>query len=170
MTTQSATIGTILVRELTSLKAEVEAYPTDADLWRVVPGITNSGGTLALHLAGNLQHFVGAVLGGSSYVRNRESEFATRDLSRAEVAGRIDDTIAAVLQTFRNLGPSDMASEFPEPVAKLRFNTGDWLTHLVAHLGYHLGQVDFHRRIVTASTATVGTVPIGKLVSARSVE
>lgn len=170
MTTQAASIGALLLRELTSLRQEIEAYPTDADLWKVVPGIANSGGTLALHLSGNIQHFVGATLGGSSYVRHRDTEFSTRDLSRAEVAGKVDEAMAAVQLTFRDLAPSDLAAEFPETVAKLRFNTGDWLIHLVSHLAYHLGQVDYHRRIVTGSSATVGTVPVGKLVSARPAE
>jgi hypothetical protein len=170
MTTQSATIGGIMVRELTSLRQEVEAYPTDADLWKVVPGIANPGGTLALHLAGNLQHFVGAILGTSAYVRDRDAEFATRGLSRAEVVRRVDDAINAVQLTFRTLGPADLSAEYPEPVAKVRLNTGDFLTHLASHLAYHLGQVDYHRRIVTGSPATVGTVAPGKLASARPVE
>lgn len=169
MTTQVASIGAIIVRELTSLRQEVEAYPSDADLWKVVPGISNPGGTLALHLAGNLQHFVGAILGGSSYVRNREAEFAIRGLSRAEVVRRVDEAISAVQVTFRNLGPADLGSEYPEPVAKMRLNTGDFLTHLASHLAYHLGQVDYHRRIATGNTATVGTVAPGKLASARPV-
>ena len=170
MTTQTAAIGAIIVRELASLRQEVEAYPSDAELWKVLPGIANSGGTLALHLAGNLQHFVGVILGGSSYVRNRDAEFATRGLTRAEVARRVDDASAAVQKTFRNLGPADLGAEYPEPVAKVRLNTGDFLTHLASHLAYHLGQVDYHRRIVTGSPATVGTVAPGKLVSARPVE
>ncbi|HEV8197704.1 MAG TPA: DinB family protein [Gemmatimonadales bacterium] len=170
MISQTASIGAMLVRELNSLRLEIEAYPTDADLWAIVPGIVNPGGTLALHLSGNLQHFVGAVLGGSTYVRNRDAEFSTRGLSRVEVVQRVDDAISAVQTTFKSLEPSDLAAEYPEPVAKMRLNTGDFLTHLASHLAYHLGQVDYHRRIVTGSPATVGTVAPGRLASARPVE
>jgi hypothetical protein len=170
MITQTAAIGAMLVRELNSLRLEIEAYPTDADLWAIVPGIVNPGGTLALHLSGNLQHFVGTVLGGSAYVRNRDAEFSTRGLSRAEVVQRVDDAISAVQTTFKSLEPSDLAAEYPEAVAKMRLNTGDFLTHLASHLAYHLGQVDYHRRIVTGSPATVGTVAPGRLASARPVE
>ena len=170
MITQTAAIGAIMARELSSLRQEVEAYPSDADLWKVVPGIANSGGTLALHLAGNLQHFIGRMLGGSSYVRDRDAEFSTRGLSRAEVAQRVDDAAKALEATFRKLTPADLAAEFPEPVAKMRLNTGDFLVHLASHLGDHLGQVDYHRRIVTGSPVTVGTVAPGKLLSARPVE
>ena len=124
MTSLTSSIGAILVRELTSLKQEIEAYPDDADLWRVVPGITNPAGTLALHMAGNLQHFVGAILGATEYVRNRDAEFSSRGLSKAELVGRRSTAaISAVEETFRRLGPSDMAAEYPEPVAKVRVNT-----------------------------------------------
>jgi len=170
MTSLASAIGSILVRELTSLRQEIEAYPGDADLWRVVPGITNSAGTLALHLVGNLQHFVGAILGGTDYVRNRDGEFSARGLSKAQLVAQVNDAISAVEQTFRRLGPTDLGSEYPEAVAKVRVNTGDFLIHLASHLAYHLGQVDYHRRIVTGSTTTVGTVAPTKLASARPVQ
>jgi len=170
MTSTASAIGGILVRELTSLRQEIEAYPSDADLWRVVPGISNPGGTLALHLAGNLQHFVGRILGGTNYVRNRDLEFSARGLSKAELVGKVNDAIAAVERTFRRLDQAALESEYPEAVAKVRLNTGDFLIHLASHLAYHLGQVDYHRRIVTGSATTVGTVSPTKLASARPVE
>jgi len=170
MTSLASAIGAILVRELTSLRQEIEAYPSDADLWRVVPGITNSAGTLALHLAGNLQHFVGSILGGTAYVRNRDVEFSARGLSKAQLVAQVTDAISAVEQTFMRLGPADLESEYPEAVAKVRVNTGDFLIHLASHLAYHLGQVDYHRRIVTGNSATVGTVAPTKLASARPVQ
>jgi DinB family protein len=170
MTSLTSSIGGILVRELSTLKQEIEAYPGDADLWRVVPGISNPGGNLALHLAGNLQHFVGAILGGTSYVRNRDAEFSARGLSKAELVAEVSAAISAVEDTFRRLGPSDMAAEYPEPIAKVRLNTGDFMIHLASHLAYHLGQVDYHRRIVTGRPATVGAVSPTRLASARQVE
>ena len=170
MTSTASAIGGILVRELTSLRQEIEAYPSDADLWRVVPGISNPGGTLALHLAGNLQHFVGRILGGTNYVRNRDLEFSARGLSKAELVAKINDAVSTVEQTFRRLDQATLESEYPEAVAEVRLNTGDFLIHLASHLAYHLGQVDYHRRIVTGSTTTVGTVSPTKLASARPVE
>ena len=170
MNSTAQQVGGMLLRELTSLKAELEAYSSEADIWRVVPGISNSAGTLTLHLAGNLQHFVGAVLGGSGYVRQRDGEFSTRDVPRSELLRLIDVTMAVVDRTILALGPADLAAEYPEPVAKFRVNAGDFLIHLATHLAYHLGQVDFHRRIVTANGTTVGTVAPGRLRSARPAE
>ncbi|MGH7561968.1 MAG: DinB family protein [Gemmatimonadales bacterium] len=163
----SAAIAGILSRDLVSLRKEVEAYPSDAELWQPAPGTTNPGGTLAIHLAGNLQHFVGAVLGGSGYVRDRDAEFSTRDLSRTDVIARIDAAIRAVEDAFTRLTDADLGREYPVPIGKFRVETGDFLVHLVSHLAYHLGQVDYHRRIVTGTGVTVSTVAPGRLRSAQ---
>lgn len=159
-------IGGMMRRELVSLRKEIEAYPSDPDLWKPVPGISNSGGTLALHLAGNLRHFIGAVLGGTGYRRNRDAEFAARDLSRAELIREVDDAIAVVDRTFAGLTDAILTTDYPEKVANVRLKTGDFLVHLESHLAYHLGQVDYHRRMATGSTVTVGTVSPARLVSA----
>ena len=167
MTTMASQIGGMMARELTTLKQEIEAYASDADVWRTPPGITNSAGTLALHLAGNLRHFVGGVLGGSGYRRDRDREFAARGLPRGELVAGIDDAIGEVEAALGRLADAELAKEFPEPVAKVRVATGDFLVHLVSHLSYHLGQVDYHRRLVTGSAQTVGAVAPGRLRSAR---
>jgi hypothetical protein len=167
MTTLAACIAAMMTRELTTLKAELAAYPSEADVWRTAPGIANSGGTLALHLAGNLRHFVGAVLGGSGYVRRRDLEFSARDVPRRELLSGIDEAIAAVESTLGGLPDAALAKEYPEPVAKNRVDTGDYLIHLLSHLSYHLGQVDYHRRLVTGSGAPVGAVAPARLRSAR---
>jgi hypothetical protein len=73
---------------------EIEACPDDESLWRGIPGITNPGGNLALHIAGNMRHYFGKVLGRRAYVRNRPAEFAERGLSRREVNARLDAAIA----------------------------------------------------------------------------
>ncbi len=166
MTSFVSAIGTLLLRELVTLRKEVEAYPSDSDLWKVVPGITNSGGTLALHLTGNLQHFIGAVLGGSGFLRDRDAEFSTRGLSKDELIGRVEQTTAALTRTFGSLTDAVLASRYPEPVAKVRVSTGDFLVHLEGHLAYHLGQIDYHRRMTTGTGALRGALAPGKLVSA----
>ena len=159
-------LAAIYARELATLRMEVEAYPSDRDLWRLVPGIANPGGTLALHLAGNLQHFIGAILGGTGYRRDRTAESADRDLPRDVVLQRIDQAAAVVPRTLGRLTPADLEGEYPEPVAGVRVNTADFLIHLSAHLSYHLGQLDYHRRIVTGGAALGGAVSPTRLWSA----
>ncbi|HEX7025334.1 MAG TPA: DinB family protein [Gemmatimonadales bacterium] len=170
MTSLVGSIGTTLLRELVSLRKEVEAYPSDADLWRVPPGVSNSGGTLAIHLTGNLQHFIGAVLGKTGYVRDRDAEFAIRGLSRSEVLDRIDQTTAALARTFSSLTDDVLGSRYPEPVAKVRVLTGDFLVHLQSHLAYHLGQIDYHRRITTGTGPLPGSLSPARLGSAETLE
>jgi hypothetical protein len=143
-------VKSIMLRDLASLRRELEAYPDEAALWRTLPGTANPGGNLALHLAGNLQHFLGARLAGSGYVRDRNREFTARDLPRTEVLAEVDAAVRAVEAGLGALAPGDLEREFPEPVDGRRLRTGEFMVRLCAHLGYHLGQVDYHRRAVAA--------------------
>ena len=157
----------ILLRELRGLRAEIEAYPREADLWRVVPGISNPGGTLALHLCGNLQHYVGARLGNSGYVRDRAAEFSRRDIPRTEILCLVDTTIASVAAALPRLDARALEADFPETIGGFTLNTAEFLTHLVSHLAYHLGQIDYHRRLTSDSPVTTSAVSIAVLGSAR---
>lgn len=158
-----AWINAVMARELKALRREIEAYPSDAELWRAAPGIVNPGGNLALHLAGNLQYFVGAVLGGTGYKRYRDAEFGSRDLPRAELLREIDAAISAVQTGLARVSDADLEKPYPEAIGGVTPTTGAFLAHLAAHLGYHLGQVDYHRRIITGQGATVGAMAVGEL-------
>lgn len=157
------TLQLLLTRDLRAFKREVEAYPDDASIWRAVPGLPNSGGTLALHVAGNLQHFVGAVLGKDGYVRDRDSEFARRDVPRAELLRGLDAAIAAVERTLARLPEQAFAGPYPEPVAKRQVSALDFGVHLAVHLAYHLGQIDYHRRMVTGDPKGIDAVSVREL-------
>ena len=159
--------ATTLVRELRALARELEAYSDERDLWRTPPGIANSAGTLALHLCGNLQHYVGARLGGTGYLRDRTAEFAARDLPRSALLARIEATIGVVERTLGSAAGFAWERPFPELVANRSLATGDFLLHLVSHLAFHLGQVDYHRRLVTGDPRSVAPVAVVELASAR---
>jgi hypothetical protein len=141
-------LKTIFLRDLAALRQEVERYPDDAALWRELPGIANPGGSLALHLAGNLQFFVGEQVGHSGYVRNRDREFTVRDLPRAKVLQEIDAAAKAVEDALSAADPAILKEEFPSAMGGKRMETGLFLLSLVAHLGYHLGQINYHRRMI----------------------
>jgi uncharacterized damage-inducible protein DinB len=149
------------------VKREVESYPTEADIWRAAPGVTNTGGTLALHIAGNLQHFIGAVLGKSGYTRNRDAEFARRDVPRSELVAELDKALSAVHAGMARVTDADLERDYPQPVAGKTLSTADCLLHLATHLTYHLGQIDYHRRLTTGQAVTVGTVAPAELHTAR---
>lgn len=156
----------VIARDLRALRREVEAYADERDLWRVVPGITNSGGTLALHLVGNLQHFIGAVLGGTGYVRDRAAEFSRRDVPRGELLRQIDETLAVVERTLGALGDDALARPFPQPVGGAAVTTGAFLLHLATHLTYHLGQIDYQRRMLTGQAGQIRAVAVDELPGA----
>jgi len=159
----TSAIAAILARDLRALRREIEAYADERDLWRAVPGITNSGGTLALHLAGNLQHFIGAVLGSTGYVRDRAAEFARRDVPRSELLRQIDETIATVERILPALGDEVLAGPYPQPPGGTTPTTAAFLLHLATHLTYHLGQIDYHRRMLTGHAGQIRAVAVDEL-------
>ena len=151
-------VQAILRRELGAVRRSIEVYPDDASLWAERKGLPNAGGTLVLHLAGNLQHFVGAVLGGSGYRRDRDAEFSRRDVSRADLLDEIDAAVQAVDLGMGAVSDEEMSASYPEPISGRTIATGDFLVHLAAHLAYHLGQIDYHRRVVTGERRAVGAL------------
>ncbi|HUF30887.1 MAG TPA: DUF1572 family protein, partial [Gemmatimonadaceae bacterium] len=156
----------ILARELRALRRELEAYPSEESIWLVPPGIANSAGTLALHLIGNLRYLIGTNLGATGYMRDRDAEFATRNVSRADLVQGIDETITLVEKVLPAVGEDRMEEMYPIEVAGVRVRTDDFLAHLAVHLAYHLGQVDYHRRLL-AAPGTVGAMAIPDLATAR---
>jgi hypothetical protein len=163
----AAELAALLDRDLRTLRRELEAYPDERQIWQVIPGLANTGGTLALHLAGSLQHYVGARWGGTGYVRNRDAEFARRGVSRAELIAEIERARAAVAAGLDAIRPEEIDAEYPELIGGCRVRTGDFLVHTAVHLAYHLGQVDSHRRVATGNGEGVGAVRPAELGSAR---
>jgi uncharacterized damage-inducible protein DinB len=145
-----------MVRDLEALGEEIRLYPNEADMWKCPPGIANSTGTLVLHMAGNLRLYVGAQLGGVEYERDRPAEFSDRDIPLAELEDRIANAIDAVKKGLDALDEGELEQQYPLEVGGVRLKTGVFLTHLATHLAYHLGQVDYHRRVVTGQVEGVG--------------
>lgn len=160
-------IEKFLLRELRSLRRELELYPDERLLWALPPGFPNSAGTLALHLAGNLQHYIGALLGGTGYVRNRDAEFAQRDIPRETLYEQIAAAEEAIRSTLPGMDDDRLSQPFPEAIRDHFLETGDLLLQLTSHLAYHLGQVDYHRRAVTGDAQGVGALSAAELVTAR---
>ena len=153
-----------LLRDLSGFELELEAYDNDAQVWQLPKGVNNSTGTLTLHGCGNLRHFIGSVLGKSGYVRDRDAEFALRDLPRVELEMTIAVTRDEIARALDHLDPDSLALDFPLQINKTTLSTGQFLVHLATHLTYHLGQADMHRRIVTGQSTGLGTVAVPPLV------
>ncbi|HEY7612833.1 MAG TPA: DUF664 domain-containing protein [Gemmatimonadales bacterium] len=164
-----AAVAAILDRDLQALAREVTAYPDERALWATPTGITNSAGTLAVHLAGNIRHYFGAKLGDTGYVRDRPAEFAVRDVPRETILGQIEEARTALRAAAARASDDRQEEDYPEVIAGVRVATGEYLVHLVAHFAYHLGQLDYHRRVVTGSTKGVDAVRTVELSTARPV-
>lgn len=135
-------------RDLDKLVKEVKAYKKEEHLWKVDGDISNSAGNLTLHLAGNLKHFIGAILGSSSYIRKRDEEFERKDVKRSELVEEIKATKKVALETLQELSESDLAAIYPVNYMNKEVTTMFFLQHLYGHLHYHLGQINYHRRLL----------------------
>ncbi len=141
-------VSEILVRDLQKLATEVSAFKNEENLWKVQGTISNSSGNLVLHLCGNLQHFIGAVLGNSGYIRNRDEEFLKKNISKKNLLTEIEKTIEAVKTGMSTLTDEDLYKEYPVEVFGKHSSKAFFLIHLTAHLDYHLGQINYLRRVL----------------------
>lgn len=142
-----ADLKTILLRDLDRLKAELDAFETEESLWQERAGISNTAGNLILHICGNLRHFIGSVIGDSGYIRQREDEFNLRGRSKTELAVEIERTRLEVQQALDAMPHDLLDKPYPIEVFGKPMSHGHFLIHLSGHLNYHLGQVNYYRRI-----------------------
>ena len=142
------TLKLLFNRDLNRLKNEIELYQNESDIWKIKGQINNSAGNLCLHLVGNLNAYIGKELGGTDYIRNRELEFSLTDIPRQELINKIENTIEIVNQTLDNLDEKMLENEFPILVFEHKTTTAYLLVHLTTHLAYHVGQINYHRRLL----------------------
>ena len=143
-----AILKKLYLRDLAKLRTEIELYRDEQKLWYTEGEITNSAGNLCLHLVGNLNAYIGGVLGNTGYVRDRPLEFSARNVPRTDLLKSIDDTIDMIATTLDQLNDDILDEEYPQVVAEGKVTTGYFLSHLSSHLMYHLGQINYHRRLL----------------------
>ena len=157
-------VATLMERELENVIQEVELFPDDELLWATLPGVANSCGNLAIHLAGNLQHFVGMHLGQTGYVRNRPNEFSQKSGTRAEVVAEVRRAIDVVGRVVPKLTDDEWAARYAEDVGGVPQETGPFLMHLASHAAFHLGQMGYLRRTLTGQSASTNPVAPKRLM------
>ncbi|MTI21927.1 DinB family protein [Fulvivirga sp. RKSG066] len=141
---------TLFDRDLDRLKSEVELID-DKNLWKACSGVTNCAGNLTLHLCGNLKHFIGSVLGQTGYIRERDKEFSDKNISKNDLYKNIEETKRVIKATLTKVSPEDLQSIYPMPRWDQEISVEFFLIHLHSHLNYHLGQINYIRRILTYS-------------------
>ena len=142
------TLQSLFDRDLKRLKAEIEHYKNEDKIWHFEKNISNSAGNLCLHLIGNLNTYIGAQLGQTGYIRDRDLEFSAKNVPKTELLSRIDKTIRVVGETLKKMYGDALEKEFPIVVFEKKTSTGYLLVHLATHLSYHLGQINYHRRLL----------------------
>jgi uncharacterized damage-inducible protein DinB len=142
------TLQTLYRRDLEKLRQEIEIYKSEENIWLVEKDVTNSAGNLCLHLIGNLNHFIGSEIGKSGYIRQRDLEFSTKHVPKNELLQKIDATIIVVENAIESMNNEDFAANYPINVFGNEMTTEWFLIHLTTHLAYHLGQINFHRRLL----------------------
>ena len=147
---QIEVLKTIFNRDLNKLKVEIELYKNENNLWKIEKGITNSAGNLCMHLIGNLNSYIGSVLGKTNYIRNRPLEFSLKNVPKAELLHKINETILVVNKTLDTVTTEILQQEYPILVFESKTTTEFFLVHLSTHLAYHLGQINYHRRLLDA--------------------
>jgi len=144
----------LFVRDLNRLKAEIELYQSDENLWKIENSINNSGGNLCLHLIGNLKTFIGNGIGDIGYIRKRDFEFAGKNVPRTQLYQEIDETIEILQQALAQIEAADLNENFPMVIWTKETGMAFTLLHLYGHLNYHLGQINYHRRMLDVKVPT----------------
>jgi uncharacterized damage-inducible protein DinB len=135
-------------RDLSKLKEEVQLYKDETNLWLIHKDVANSAGNLCLHIVGNLNAYIGATLGQTGYIRQRDLEFSLKDVPKDELLNQVDTVMLIVNNTLVNLTVDDLRKDYPIKVFKEKMTTEFFLVHLSTHLVYHLGQINYHRRLL----------------------
>jgi uncharacterized damage-inducible protein DinB len=143
----STAIVAVFEKDLNILRSQIESYSQEDDLWKTTGGIKNSAGNLCLHILGNLNHYIGAILGQTGYIRDRPLEFTNR-VKKQELIDEIDSVKSRISEVINNLPSSRFEEAYPEEVLGYTMTTQYFLIHLLGHLNYHLGQINYHRRIL----------------------
>jgi uncharacterized damage-inducible protein DinB len=142
------TLIKLFKRDLNKLIAEVESYSNEQNLWLVKKGVSNSAGNLCLHIVGNLKTFIGAEFGDTGYIRQRDLEFSLKNISRAELITQVNETIVVVENALNTITQEDLKKDYSRRVFEDTMTTEYFLVHLTTHLSYHLGQINYHRRLL----------------------
>lgn len=145
------TLKSLFQRDLNRLKEEISLYKKEENIWHIEKNIANSAGNLCLHLIGNLQTYIGAEIGKTGYIRDRPAEFSLKDISRVVLLDQINDTMEVVARSLDLLSEDELQGIYPILVFEEKTTTQYLLVHLTTHLTYHLGQINYHRRLLDQS-------------------
>ncbi|MEM6721164.1 MAG: DinB family protein [Bacteroidota bacterium] len=135
-------------REIDRLTSEIEQYKDETSLWKIAENISNCAGNLCLHLVGNLNHFIGRHLGNTDYIRQRDLEFSTKDVPKETLLSEVANVKKVVITALTNFPEEKLQENYPIEKNGEILTNEFMLLHLLWHLSYHLGQINYHRRLL----------------------
>jgi hypothetical protein len=135
--------------QLTKLKNEVISFKDEANLWKKIDGVNNTAGTLVNHLVGSLNFSVGTNIADNGYVRNREAEFADTNIPREKLVSGIDSLIVVIRTALENISEERLEKQYQMEHQGIQ-NTRFYLIYFYGHLNYHIGQINYLRRMLEA--------------------
>jgi len=141
-------IASLYERDLRNLIKEIMSFRNEENLWKTYGTIKNSSGNLALHIIGGLNYLIGTTLAHTGYIRNRDQEFTDKEMGRKLIVEQLEELIPMINQTVNSLTPEQLESTYPRFFDKEDATNSYVLTQLLLHLNYHLGQVNYLRRIL----------------------
>lgn len=141
-------LATFFENDLDKLTSEISLFKDEASVWEIKEGVTNSAGNLTLHLLGNLNHFIGKTLGNTGYERHRDEEFSLKNIPREKIISDISDLKETIKNTLSKLSAEELQKDFPIKIREEVYTTQNMLIYLLSHLNYHLGQVNYLRRMI----------------------
>jgi uncharacterized damage-inducible protein DinB len=142
------TLIKLFERDLEKLKTEIVSYKNGKKLWETAGDVKNSAGNLSLHICGNLQYYIGAVFGKSGYVRQRDLEFSRKNVPLEELVREIELTLQIIQKTLTATEEEQLHEKYPIDVFGYEMTAEFFLIHLTTHINYHLGQINYHRRLL----------------------
>lgn len=138
-------------RDIDKVILEIQGFPDEKHLWLTSGTVRNSAGNLCLHITGALNYFIGNILGNTNYVRHYEEEFTTKDIPKDQLISAISSAKAMVKTTFLNMSNEDFSKIYPNKLKGKEIPAYWFLVHLLTHVNYHLGQMNYIRRIITTT-------------------
>jgi len=141
-------LNQLLQRDLSKLIEELKAYSDERNLWLIDLGINNSAGNLTLHLIGNVKQFFGLDLAGIAFERDRDSEFVPSKLNRADLLQELEVLKKLLEEALVPMDPQKLGDQSKHSFLGHSMTIGYFLIHLYGHFNYHLGQINYHRRLL----------------------
>jgi len=123
---------------------------TDEQIWWRPNEQSNSIGNLLLHLSGNARQWIVCGVGGATDARDRDAEFAQREvIAREDLHSLLKRTLADVDATLAQFDPGKLLET--RTIQGSNVSALEAILHVVEHFSMHTGQIILLTKVLTAT-------------------